>query len=190
VNRETAERVAPPTARQMLVSVDVHAAFFGLKRAYWGSLRVTRKQLTAMGLTAARFDLLYLLAAVPWELPHAQKEIIAKLGVTPPVVSRMLKALREKGLVSRARDRRNRREWLISLTTTGRLLIRRAIDFFIRSGRAWKRVQRGLCPAMAPGEDRDDEALWRMCGLEEMLDRLREGFRAGGTLYYRWHPDD
>jgi DNA-binding MarR family transcriptional regulator len=174
----------------VLVRVGMHAAFFGLKRAYWGSLRVTRKRLTQMGLTAARFDLLFLLAAMPWQLPRSQKEIIVKLGVTPPVVSRMLKALREKGLVARERDTQNRRAWLISLTTSGRNLIQRAIDVFIRSRRAWRHVQRGLCPAMVRSPEREDEALWRMASLEETLDRLREGFRARGTLYYRWHPDD
>jgi hypothetical protein len=29
-----------------------------------------------------------------------------------------------------------------------------------------------------------------MSALEILLDALREGFRAGGTLYYPWHPDD
>jgi hypothetical protein len=29
-----------------------------------------------------------------------------------------------------------------------------------------------------------------MADLETLLDRLREGFRARGTLYYPWHPDD
>jgi hypothetical protein len=43
---------------------------------------------------------------------------------------------------------------------------------------------------MVRSPEREDEALWRMASLEETLDRLREGFRARGTLYYRWHPDD
>jgi DNA-binding MarR family transcriptional regulator len=168
----------------------MHAAFFGLKRAYWGSLRVTRKHLGDMGLTAARFDLLYMLVAAPWGMPRRQKVLTRELGVTPPVVSRMLKSLRERGLVVRARDPDDRRGWLVSLTTEGRRRIRSAIDFFIRGGRAWRHVQRGLCPSLPPGVERDDTALWRMCGFEEVLDRWREGLRARGSLYYPWHPDD
>jgi DNA-binding MarR family transcriptional regulator len=168
----------------------MHAAFFGFKRAYWGSLRSTRKDLTEMGLTAARFDLLYLLAEMPERYPRRQKTLTRKLGVTPPVVSRMLKSLREKGLIDRERDTVDRRGRLVSLTREGRRRIREAIRFFIRQGRAWNHVQRGLCPALPEGVERDDAAIWVMESLEGMLDRWREGLCAGGSLYYPWHPDD
>jgi DNA-binding MarR family transcriptional regulator len=167
----------------------MHAAFFGLKRAYWGSLRVTRKTLREMGLTAARFDLLYML----WESPNAprrQKTITRSLGVTAPVVSRMLRSLRELGLVVRARDPGDRRGWLISLTRGGLERIAKAVRHFIRRRHGWRHVERGLCPEMAEGPKRKDAALWLMWQLEALLDRLREGFAAGGSLYYPWHPDD
>jgi DNA-binding MarR family transcriptional regulator len=167
----------------------MHAAFFGLKRAYWGSLRVTRRKLTEMGLTAARFDLLYML----WEWPRAprsQRLLTRRLGVTPPVVSRMLKSLRELGLVVRERDETDGRGWLISLTKEGRRRIREAIDYFVRRQRAWRRIERAFCPHMPKGEEREDAALWSMWQLEVLLDLLRKGFRARGTLYYPWHPDD
>jgi DNA-binding MarR family transcriptional regulator len=167
----------------------MHAAFFGLKRAYWGSLRVTRGTLTEMGLTAARFDLLYMLWEYP-RLPCSQRSLTRRLGVSPPVVSRMLKSLRERGLVVRARDTLDRRSWLISLTSEGLYRIREAIDHFIRQKRAWRYVERAFCPRMPKGDDREDEALWQMVHLEVLLDRLRRGFRARGTLYYPWHPDD
>jgi DNA-binding MarR family transcriptional regulator len=168
----------------------MHAAFFGLKRAYWGSLRTTRRRLAEMGLTAARFDLLYLLWEVPWPMPRTQKTIVRELGVTRPVVSRMLKSLRDLGFVERMRDPCDRRGWLVFLTEEGRKRIRRAIRFFIRREGAWRRVQRGLCPEMAKGEKREELAFWRMCKLETMLARLRRGFHAGGHLHYPWHPDD
>jgi DNA-binding MarR family transcriptional regulator len=181
--------LANVVARRVLSNSTVHAAFFGIKRAYWGSLRTTRKQLTEMGLTAARFDLLYLLRGMPW-LPVSQKTLVKKLGVTPPVVRRMLKSLRQIGLVVRERDLSDRRSWLISLTTEGRYRIRDAIDVFIRRAAAWKIVQRGLCPHMPAGPQREDAAFWLMCALEGTLDRLRKGFAARGSLYYPWHPDD
>ena len=37
----------------------MNAIFFGLKRAYHGTLRIYRRALANLGLTAARFDLLY-----------------------------------------------------------------------------------------------------------------------------------
>jgi DNA-binding MarR family transcriptional regulator len=168
----------------------VHSAFFGLKRAYWGSLGATRKRLTEMGLTAARFDLLYLLAEVPSQRPRRQKMLVRALGVTPPVVSRMLKSLRELNLVVRERDSADRRGWLVHLTAEGRRRIRRAIAFFIGCRRAWKHVQRGLCPSMPAGPEREDAAFWAMCSFEDLLDRWRGGLCARGTLYYPWHPDD
>ena len=168
----------------------MHAAFFGLKRAYWGSLGTTRKKLTAMGLTAARFDLLYILPRSLWGFPVPQRSLHRKLGCTPPVVSRMLKSLRELGLVTRARCPTDTRRRLIGLTDKGRLLINRAIRYFMIRRRADRLVQQGLCPTMLPGIARRDAAFKEMCILEPILDNLRKGFNAGGTLDYPWHPDD
>jgi DNA-binding MarR family transcriptional regulator len=165
----------------------MHSIMFGLKRAYWGSLKPTRKRLTKLGLTAARFDMLYILRRGH---PTAQSSITRRLGVTPPVVSRMLKSLRELDLVTRQRGWGDRREWIVALTARGRTTIRRAIDAFIHSRRAQHIVERAICPAMPAGPAREDAALFAMDTLESLLDRLREGFRAGGTLYYPWHPDD
>ena len=168
----------------------MHAAFFGLKRAYWGSLGTTRKKLTDMGLTAARFDLLYILRSSSWAFPLPQRSLYRKLGCTPPVVSRMLKSLRELGLVTRDRCATDARQRLIGLTEKGRLLINRAIRYFMIRRRADRLVQQGLCPTMLPGIARRDAAFKEMCILEPILDNLRKGFQARGTLDYPWHPDD
>ena len=48
-----ARRFAPASPR-------MHAVFFDLKRAYHSTLRLTRRLLKRLGLTAARFDLLYI----------------------------------------------------------------------------------------------------------------------------------
>jgi DNA-binding MarR family transcriptional regulator len=167
----------------------MHAAFFGLKRAYWGSLRATRKALQERGLTAARFDLLYLLWESP-RFPRRQRTLTRSLGVTAPVVSRMLKALRELGLVVRVRDWIDRRGWLVSLTAEGRERMGKAVRHFVRQRGAWRHVEHALCADVPEGPKRRDAALWLMCHLEELLERLREGFGAGGSLYYPWHPDD
>jgi DNA-binding MarR family transcriptional regulator len=145
-----------------------------------------------MGLTAARFDLLYVLREHLMEMrgPMPQRDVVRELGVTPPVVSRMLKSLRELGLVTRQRDPLDGRAWLVSLTVSGRYAIRDAVDVFITRGRAERHVERGLCPGMPPGADREDTAFVRMTHLEALLDDLRKGWHARGRLYYPWHPDD
>jgi DNA-binding MarR family transcriptional regulator len=166
----------------------MHAAMYGLKRAYWGSLGTTRKRLKELGLTAARFDLLYVLRQ--HRGPIAQRFIHRILGVTHPVVSRMLKSLRVLGFTTRERRRSDQREWMISLTPTGRTTIRKAVFEFITRRRAWGIVQEGLCPNMPPDINRENEAFFRMAALDAMLNNLRYGFRARGTLYYRWSPDE
>jgi DNA-binding MarR family transcriptional regulator len=166
----------------------MHAVLFSLKRSYWGSLKPTRKRLKEMGLTAARFDLLYVL--LEERLPFPQHGIVRQLGVTPPVVSRMLKSLRELGLVQRRRDLKDRREWLISLTSRGRFLIRDAIHEFIERRKIERILERSFCPGVPADIQRENEAFLRMADLEPILRDLRRGLRAGGILYYPWHPDD
>jgi DNA-binding MarR family transcriptional regulator len=166
----------------------MHAAYFGLKRSYWGSLGTTRKRLKEMGLTAARFDMLY--ALLEHRTPVKQRFLVRKLGVTSPVVSRMLKSLRQLGYVDRRRDNLDARAWLTFLTPAGRFKIRDAIHEFITEGLIDRIVEESLCPRMPPDPNREDEAFARMGELEFLLDTLRDGFNARGTLYYPWHPDD
>jgi DNA-binding MarR family transcriptional regulator len=166
----------------------VNTTLFGLKRAYWGSLGMTRRRLKEMGLTAARFDLLYVLRQRRG--PVGQRHIVRILGVTHPVVSRMLKSLRTLGLTSRERRPADRREWMISLTPAGRALIDKASFEFIFRRRAARIVEAGVCPNMPPDDNRAIEAVFRVSALDGMLDNLRYAFCAGGTLYdrYRWIP--
>ncbi len=74
----------------------MHAVFFGLKRAHQGTLRITRGVLTALGLTAARFDLLF---AVKKSSRYGlnQSALRKVLGVSRATVSRMLASTRRAG---------------------------------------------------------------------------------------------
>ena len=103
----------------------MHAIAFGSKRVFHGLLRVTRKPLSSIGLTAARFDLLSALAGPRLQLggAEAQFELVQTLGVSPPVVSRMLKALEKLGLVKRVRMDEDRRFKLVFLTNKGFALL-------------------------------------------------------------------
>jgi DNA-binding MarR family transcriptional regulator len=171
----------------------VNAIFFGLKRAFHGTLCITRRLLARLGLTAARFDLLYALPRRRRELGNAmlQSHLRRRLGVSRPTVSRMLASLEELGLVRRERDALDRRQRSIALTDRGRALIRRAERIFIRSGLAQLAVDTAL-GADATGEQWYDEAycLEAMDTLDGLLEKIRHEFRDFATLSYPWHPED
>jgi DNA-binding MarR family transcriptional regulator len=57
----------------------MHVIYFGLKRAFHGTLRVTRRALARLGLTPARFDMLYIVAKEGSSL--LQRELQRALGV-------------------------------------------------------------------------------------------------------------
>jgi DNA-binding MarR family transcriptional regulator len=165
----------------------MNQVFFGLKRAFHATLRFGRRALTAMGLTAARFDLLYALYAGSGEMGVMQSRLRRILGVSAPVVSRMLKSLEALGLVVRERAPNDTRQRRVDLTAQGRARIGHAIRRMVRSGY----VQLALDSALARGSWFDDDAcFWAMCAIDDSLTAVRQGFGDGASLYYRWHPDD
>jgi DNA-binding MarR family transcriptional regulator len=163
----------------------MHTTFFGLKRAYLGTLRLTRRALARIGLTAARFDLLYILLRGGEET--LQRELREELGVSGATVSRMLASLEELGLVRREPLDTDHRHRCVSLTKEGRRLVRTAARHFIRSGFVQLAVDSALCP----GEWFDTSA----CGVarvacEGWLWRLREAYFDIPTLDdHVWGPD-
>ena len=171
------------------------ATFFGLKRAFHSTLRITRATLAKLGLTAARFDLLY---ALPhgygrFEIRTRQSALRRALGVSRPTVSRMLASLEELGLVRRERERDpgDRRQIIVRLTQRGCTLIRKAIRAFIQSG--W--TQLALDSALdedLPGRRwcDEDHCIFEIETLEGLLERIRVAFGDFATLAYPSHPDD
>lgn len=167
----------------------MHAIFFGLKRAHHGTLRITRKVLAAMGLTSARFDLLY--AVKERRGGILQSALRRVLGVSRATVSRMLASLEKLGLVRRTPYEGDRRQKLVALAGKGWWRISRAHRHFARSG--W--AQLAIDSALA-GKDEDhrwcDETA---CGeatalLHGMLEKVRHGFRDVATLDYPSGPDE
>jgi DNA-binding MarR family transcriptional regulator len=169
------------------------ATFFALKRAFHGTLRITRASLAGLGLTAARFDLLY-------ALPHGygrfairtrQSALRQALGVSRPTVSRMLASLEELGLVRRVRDTADRRQRVVTLTQRGCTLIRKAVRVFIDSGWTQLALDRALDEGVA-GRRWSDEAhcIFATEALEGFLERIRAAFGDFATLAYPSHPDD
>jgi DNA-binding MarR family transcriptional regulator len=157
----------------------MNTIFFGLKRAFHGTLRLTRRALARLGLTAARFDLLYIV------LRHGkfmvQRDLRQALGVTAPTVSRMLASLEELGLVRRQPLEEDLRHRSITLTRAGRERIQRAIRHFVRSGYAKLALDSALCP----DEWYDALACSRASSvLDATLGRVRDAYGDSATSDY------
>jgi DNA-binding MarR family transcriptional regulator len=171
----------------------MNANFFALKRAYHGTLRITRASLARLGLTAARFDLLYALPHGPrdFEPRTLQRSLRGQLGVSRPTVSRMLASLEERGLVRRTRDLFDRRQRVVALTVPGRALIREAERVFFRSGWAQLALDTALDFPPPGGSWCDDvHCFFQMDKLAGLLQRLCVTFGDVATLYYPWRPDE
>jgi DNA-binding MarR family transcriptional regulator len=175
----------------------MNAIFFGLKRALHGTLRLTRRALARLGLTAARFDMLY---ALPHRPPSGrrsrngmrQSTLRRQLGVSRPTVSRMLGSLEELGLVARKRDFFDRRQIFVELTDAGRALIREAIQVFIRSGYIQLALDTALCsePGAPERSQWHDGAACLIARdtVDGLLDKVRREFGDFARLSYPWYP--
>ena len=167
----------------------MHAILFGLKRAYWGSIANSRKPLGEHqpGLTAARFDLLRAVRSYP--LRHVfQSKLRRLLGVCRPVLTRMIKSLVALGWLTRERSKIDRRTYEVGVTERGAKVIDFAYHRFVRMVRAKRWVHQALLGMKRwPNKWAAFEAVE---ALERWLKQLRKEWKAGGTLYYRWHPDD
>ena len=171
----------------------MHVIFFGLKRAWHGCLRITRRPLTALGLTAARFDLLYALLN---GLGTTQVRLRRALGVNRTTISRMLGSLESLGLIKRERvrygDRRTRK---VAHTEQGERRIRIAMRELIDSGSAKLAVDSAIAGDPWRGQPtvdcHNDMACFCGCQMvDSYLSTIRKAYGDSATLYYRWHPDD
>ena len=162
----------------------MHNVFFGLKRAYHGTLRVTRRALARIGLTAARFDLLYILEKAGGEMP--QRELQRALGVAASTVSRMLSSLEDLGMVDREIMLEDHRRTWVELTRVGRRYVRRAARRFIHTGWIQLAVDSALCPARWYSET---ACLLANAACKRTLGRLRHAFWDLATLDYPRTPE-
>jgi DNA-binding MarR family transcriptional regulator len=166
----------------------MHTIFFGLKRAHHSTLHLTRAALARMGLTAARFDLLY--AVKQNRNCVTQTGLCRLLGVCRATVSRMLASLEKLGLVRRSISLVDRRRKEVHLTNRGRWRIARAHREFTRSGWAQLAVDSALGAEgqMYRWYDEDDcrEATSL---LESLLGYIRKAFGDRARLVYPWSAD-
>jgi DNA-binding MarR family transcriptional regulator len=166
----------------------MHAAFFGLKRAHQSTVRIGRPMLAKMGLTAARFDLLYALM----QRRHGmfQTRLQKKLGVGRATVSRMLGSLEKLGLVERKTDDIDRRRKLVALTASGRERIGAAHKHLTRSGWAQLALDSALGAEGRQNPWYRGSCILAMTQLEDLLGAVRRGFYDTGDLEYPWDPPE
>ena len=166
---------------------------FATKRVFHGFLRVTRKLMSSFGITPARFDMLYAISSRNPGPPESgdvrQSELRRVLGVSAPVVSRMLRSLEALGFVTRTREPlSDRRQVRVSLTQKGLECIRRARRVVLRG------VQRIVLDAIVFGGRRDRwQQIEHKETLRAYLSALRRHFGDSAWLYFPdppAHPDD
>jgi len=102
----------------------MHPIFFSVKRVHLEAVRFIDEIMGYTGLTPARFDLMRILEVHSHGM--VQGTVAWLLGVSAPVVSRMVKALEERGYLTRTRLERDKRCLLVALTERGKLLLRTA----------------------------------------------------------------
>jgi DNA-binding MarR family transcriptional regulator len=167
----------------------MHTIFFGLKRAHHSTLRLTRGELARLGLTAARFDLLYALRRRRGGV--LQSSLRKLLGVCRATVSKMLASLEKLGLVRRSVYLLDRRRKLVELTNRGKWRIGRAYCELVLSGWAQLAVDSALG---AEGRSyhwyNPDDCIEATSLLDGLLWHVREAYGDRATLDYPWSVDD
>ena len=158
----------------------MHNLMFGMKRAHQSVLRICRPVLAPMGLTPARFDLLYALMGRPSGVD--QTRLRKKLGVSRATVSRMLGSLEELGLVEREPHHYDRRQKVVKLTAKGREKIHQAHKDVVRSGWAQLAIDSALESTQKPWYS---GPCWEaMDRLDRLLLQVREAYYDTGSLHY------
>jgi DNA-binding MarR family transcriptional regulator len=166
----------------------MHTVFFGLKRSHHATLGLTRHFLGRMGLTAARFDLLF--ALKPCRLGMLQSRLRRLLGVSRTTVSRMLASLEQLGLLTRKTSGSDRRTRDVQLTPRGRATITLAHRRLTRSGWAQLAVDSALGTYGAYRWFSEGECLQATALLDGLLGQIRRVFGDRATLVYPWEPDN
>ena len=163
--------------------------FFGLKRAFHSTLRISRRDFKAFGNTPARMDILYALYNRKQNHKAAwQSSLRRVIGYTArSTMTEIMKALEALGLIKRRRSQEDKRQLEVRLTRAGRAEIHAANHHF--SG--WWTVE-APSRAMGWGTPTWDEAkAWDdyIAGsgrLEGILRDLRFALRDTGRLHYEW----
>ncbi|MFZ0090628.1 MAG: MarR family transcriptional regulator [Solirubrobacteraceae bacterium] len=97
---------------------------FLLKQAFALMDEATERELTQLNVNGREFAVLTLVDA---EGAASQQRLAARIGVDRTTMVALIDALEEKRLVSRRRDPRDRRAYIVEATPTGRKTLQRAL---------------------------------------------------------------
>jgi DNA-binding MarR family transcriptional regulator len=163
--------------------------FFGLKRAFHSTLRISRRDFKEIGTTPARMDILYaLFKERRRQTPIWQSSLRRIIGYTArSTMTQIMQALEGLGLIVRRRSRQDERQLEVELTRAGVALFKRASWRFLNG---WSIQAPWLARDWPPPDDEESEAwqayLGKLFPIRRILFNLRIALRDTGSLRYRW----
>ena len=164
----------------------MHSVIFGVKRVHQGALRISRKEFKELGLTAARFDMLY---AIKESRGGVLQSVLRDiLGYCRATTSKMLISLEKLGLIKRSVYPRDRRQRLVELTWPGRKRLGAAKLRFMWSGWAELAFASAISSTGLYQWHSEESVMAAKSWLIPRLDALREGFDDVASLEYPWDP--
>ena len=166
--------------------------FFGLKRAFHSTLRVSRRDFQEIALTPARMDILHALYRMrKRDRPMWQSTLRRMLGYTArSTLTQILQALESLALIRRKRSPRDARQLEVELTEAGRAKIVRA---YLRFFPGWS-LDAPLWAKGWPAPTARECAAWnayvdKIGRLDKILSNVRFALRDTASLRHRWTYD-
>jgi DNA-binding MarR family transcriptional regulator len=171
----------------------MHALFFGVKRVHIEVVRFTDRILKISGLTPARFDMLRIVKLHPDGIP--QTALTWLLGVTAPVVSRMLKSLQILGFVARERGTEDGRCRIVQLTERGNVALAMALELTIVSHEADRTAARAVTGNTRVSLISYDDTLStisdareKLASADAVLRKMRAALHDRAPFHHPWRP--
>ena len=166
--------------------------FFGLKRAFHSSLRISRYDFKECALTPARMDVLYALDQARSSKRILWQSVLRRiLGYTArSTLTQILRALEGLGWIRRKRSERVARQLEVQLTTAGREQLGHA-QFHFCPGWAFDAPFWATHWQPPTGDELRawSSYLEKIDGLDEILSNVRVALRDTSSLCYPW-PED
>jgi DNA-binding MarR family transcriptional regulator len=166
--------------------------FYGLKRAYHSTLRISRRDFEEVDLTPARMDILHTLRrAKRSKVPIWQSQLRRIIGYTArSTMTQILQALEGLLWIRRKRSQEDKRQLEVELTDAGRDELSRAYcRFFPGWAIEAARWATGWLPPK-PDEIRAWDGYVEKMGLfDRILSFIRIALRDTGSVRYRWFED-
>ena len=171
----------------------MNCLFFGFKRAFHSTLRVSRIDFKEIQLTPARMDALYAIDQERRSKGLVWQSVLRHiLGYSArSTLTEMLRALEELGWVRRKRSKRDARQREVELTKAGQAKLAKAHWHFCATDWAFE------APYWAkdwPKPTADESQAWdsfleKAEVLDKILSNVRFALRDTSTLFYPWAED-